>query len=65
MPGVVGDAGIYFDPLNTEEIIDAMDYLIKHSDTVTELCNRGLNRVSQFSWERTASATYRAYRSLL
>jgi len=65
IPEVVGDAGIYFDPQNTEEIIDVMDYLIKHSDTVTELCKRGLNRVSQFSWERTASATYRVYRSLL
>jgi len=65
IPEIVGEAGIYFDP----EDVNNMQYILEkalYDDTLLEeMVKRGYQRSSTFSWDRTASQTIALYRSLL
>ena len=65
IPEVVGDAGEYFDPKNTESICAAMELVLTSIDRQTELINKGYERSTKFTWERCAEETLAVYRSLL
>ena len=56
LPEVVGDAGLLFEPENTEELATAIRRLQDESSLATELGNRGWRRAQQFSWERSAES---------
>ncbi|MCJ7547020.1 MAG: glycosyltransferase family 4 protein [Deltaproteobacteria bacterium] len=62
---IVGEAGIYFDP----EDVNNMQYILEkalYDDTLLEeMVKRGYQRSSTFSWDRTARQTLALYRSLL
>lgn len=65
IPEVVGDAGEYFDPLDTDSIRSAIERVAYDDDRRTSLIGRGHVRRMGFSWERCANETLRVYRSLL
>jgi glycosyltransferase involved in cell wall biosynthesis len=48
---VCGDAAIYFDPFNFNELAEAMKQIIENKNTVTQLKERGLANVRRFSWD--------------
>jgi glycosyltransferase involved in cell wall biosynthesis len=54
MPEVCGDAALYFDPLNTTAITEAMEAVIKDEDLRNTLKQKGLAQCSKFSWQQTA-----------
>lgn len=54
-----GDAAIYAD--SAVEIARSMRDLLEHPDAVAEWRVRSLARASDFTWERTARATYEVY----
>lgn len=54
LPEVVGDAGIYFDPNDPNELATIMDSLTKDEPLRRALGKRGLARARTFSWETTA-----------
>ena len=62
---IVGEAGIYFDP----EDVNNMQYILENAlfdDTLLkEMISRGYQRASMFRWERTIEQTMKLYRSLL
>jgi glycosyltransferase involved in cell wall biosynthesis len=62
---IVGEAGIYFDP----EDVNNMQYILEkalYDDTLLEeMVKRGYQRSSTFSWDLTARQTLALYRSLL
>jgi glycosyltransferase involved in cell wall biosynthesis len=55
-----GDAAI-----STDAIYGAMRSLLENPGLQSEMRARSLSRAAQFTWERTARATYDVYRSLL
>jgi glycosyltransferase involved in cell wall biosynthesis len=57
LPEVVGDAGVLVDPLDVEAIADGIRRLVQDSDLRTELRQKGLLRVKEFSWDKTACRT--------
>jgi len=57
MPEVGGDAALYFDPQNTDEIKNAMVKLLQNPDLRKELIQKGKQRLQQFSWDRCAKET--------
>ena len=65
IPEVGGDAPIYIDPLNVEELTSAMKKLINNPELRATLVARGLNRSSDFSWEATAMNTMNVYKACL
>jgi len=57
MPEVVGDAGLLTDPFDTDALALALRRVLSERDTRQELRQRGLQRASQFTWERCARET--------
>ena len=59
MPEVLGDAGVYFDPENSTDLIKALYELISSPDLRAEIADRSYTKVHQYSWERCADSTFR------
>lgn len=51
MPEIVGEAGLYFDPLNPAAIAEACLRMIGSENLRTSLAAKGLERSRRFSWE--------------
>jgi len=62
LPEVAGDAALIVDPESPDRIADAVYRVAADPELRQELVNRGLRRVEEFSWERTARLTLEAYR---
>lgn len=62
LPEVVGDAGITVDPRDTEQLADSMLTVLTDDDLARGMCERGLRRAAEFSWQRTAAMTLEVYR---
>lgn len=65
IPEVAGDAALYFDPSDIEELATVMASAIDDEDGSSRRVRRGRERLSQFSWNRCARETLAVYRSLL
>jgi glycosyltransferase involved in cell wall biosynthesis len=62
---VVGDAGLLVEPMDVEELAEAMYRLLQDATLREELRQLGLERATDFSWERTARETASVYRQVL
>ncbi len=60
LPEQAGDAALLFDPLSVEAIADALRQMRSDAGLRQDLIQRGVKRLGDFSWERTA----RAYRAI-
>ena len=61
MPEVAGEAAILVDPLNVEEIAQAVRYLYADCEQRQLLVSKGLERSSRFTWESTAEQVASVY----
>jgi len=57
LPEVVGDAGIYVNPLDTNELAQAMKDILNNPELAASLREKGLERASRFSWRKAAEQT--------
>ncbi len=62
---VAGDAAILVVPYDVDAIADAIARLLDEEDLRGQLRTLGLERASQFSWDRTARETLAVYERLL
>jgi glycosyltransferase involved in cell wall biosynthesis len=65
IPEVVGDAGVYFDPDNPEELRTALEGVATAEALQADLRARGYARIKAFSWDNCAAATARIYREII
>lgn len=65
LPEVGGDASVYFDPTNASSIATQVSRCLYDDKILSELTEKGLERVKQFSWKSTAAATVEVYRKVL
>jgi len=65
MPEVVGDAGVYFDPLDIEGQAQAIADVVFDDQRHRALVAAGRERLTLFSWERCAHETLAVYRKVL
>lgn len=61
LPEVAGDAALLFDPSNEGAISAALRSLLNDQVLAETLSARGLRRVREFTWERTARLTLESY----
>jgi glycosyltransferase involved in cell wall biosynthesis len=61
LPEVAGDAALVFDPRDERAIAAAIERLLSDQAEVERLRARGLERVREFTWERTAQLTLESY----
>lgn len=65
LPEVVGDAGILVNPYDVDEIARAIHEVLVNERLREEMRVKGLERAKQFSWEKTAKETLKAYEEVL
>jgi glycosyltransferase involved in cell wall biosynthesis len=58
MPEILGDAGIYFDPENADDIARALAGLIASRDLRAQLAKVAYNCAQQYTWETCADLTF-------
>jgi glycosyltransferase involved in cell wall biosynthesis len=64
MPEIAGDAALYVDPYDHEEIAAAMERLFSDQPLRQQLAATGSARALSFSWDRAARQVLSAYRDL-
>jgi len=65
VPEVSDGAALLFDPYNADEIARAMLDLVQHRELHARMCRLGLQRATQFSWQKTAQDTLDIYYDVL
>ena len=58
LPDVLGDCGIYFNPLDPCDIASALKLLLLNPQLRTEIALKGYNRSKEFSWNKCAKETF-------
>ena len=64
-PEILGDAALYFDPYDIEDIKNAIKKLTTDEKLQDDLREKGKQRIKDFSWEMTGERTEAVYRSIL
>ena len=64
-PEVIGNAGVFFDPHSTDDLVRAVSRVIDSPRLRSSLIRKGHARVRQFSWARMADETVAVYRQVL
>ena len=57
MPELVGDAGLYFDPEDPEDIARALRELVESAPRRDSLARAAFERAQTYSWSRCAEET--------
>jgi glycosyltransferase involved in cell wall biosynthesis len=57
LPEITDDSAILIDPYSVDELKDAMEQILTDGTLRSQLCQKGLQRASQFSWQKTADQT--------
>ena len=65
LPEVLGNAALYFDPTNVEDLAKKIELLLGDAKLRDALITKGNKRVKQFSWRRMSQQTKDVYDQLL
>lgn len=65
LPEVVDDGAMLVDPLNVEEIIEAVCKLRQDHSYYSQLVKKGLSRAKFFDWQKTAEQVAQVYENIL
>ena len=65
LPEVGGDAALYVNPEEVEDITRKVSAVLEDPSLREKLVSRGLQRIQGFSWKRTAESTLQVYEELL
>ena len=65
LPEVAGEAAIYVDPFNVDEVSKAMIYLASDEQKQAELSQKSLERAALFSWNYTAETTWNVIEEIM
>ena len=61
LPEVYGEAAIYFDPLNTDDIAEKINNVISDRILRDDLIKKGYKQIKKYSWLRMAEQTHQVY----
>lgn len=64
LPEAGGDAAIYFDPKDANDIKEKIEKVISNPKLRSEMIEKGKLQIKKFSWEKTARETLRVLESL-
>ncbi len=65
LPEVLGDAAVYFNPKDPEDIVRVISETLSSPKKLAELKKAGLAHVKTFSWKRMAEQTLAVYKNVL
>ena len=58
MPEILGDSGLYFDPLFPESIAEAIKIFYLKPSLVKKYSNSSFEKANNYSWEKCAIETF-------
>ena len=64
LPEVLGDAAIYFDPKDSEEIAKKIKLVLTDEKLYNELKKKGFKQVEKYSWRKMGKETMGVYRKI-
>lgn len=64
LPEIAGDGALYFDPHDPEDMAEIISEVISDSNLRKQLKFEGLERASQFSWDKAAVQTLALFREV-
>lgn len=64
IPEIAGDVALLFEPTNIDEMAETIEKVISNEELRKKLIQKGINRVKQFSWEKTAKETLDLYKEV-
>gem|GEM_PF-2009748 len=64
LPEVAGDAALFFDPLEPDELVEKMTLLVESTALKNNLRAKGLVRSSLYTWQSTGDKLYSIYSTL-
>ena len=62
LPEIAGDAALYFDPYDPQDMAAKLDKVLTSATLRKKLVSKGLKRVKDFSWEKMARETLAVYK---
>jgi glycosyltransferase involved in cell wall biosynthesis len=65
LPEICGNAAIYCDPFNVDDIAEKLERLLADKHSAIELTQRGLDRAKIFSWNKSAQELSDIFESLI
>lgn len=65
LPEVYGDAALYFDPTNIDEMVEKISQVIEDRTLRNNLIKKGYKQVQKYSWEKMAKETLAVYNKAL
>ncbi|MCF7906703.1 glycosyltransferase family 4 protein [Patescibacteria group bacterium] len=65
LPEIYGNAALYFNPCNSEEMIKAILELDQNKKLREEMIKKGSQRIKNFSWQKCAQETLKLYQEVL
>lgn len=65
LPEVYADAAHYFDPYRVDDMAQKINEVVTDETLRQQLIEKGYRRVGDFSWERCAAQTLKAYKEVL
>lgn len=64
LPEILGNAVLYFNPLNIEDIAEKIKKVLLDGPLKNNLIKKGLERVKNYDWRKTAEETLKTYESI-
>ncbi|MBL7155462.1 MAG: glycosyltransferase family 4 protein, partial [Candidatus Portnoybacteria bacterium] len=61
LPEVLGQAALYFDPENTEEMAEKIKQVLKDKKLQEKLIDQGFKRIQKYQWSKMAQETAEIY----
>jgi len=65
LPEIYGDGALYFDPLNTIDMIEKIEKIISDNKLRGDLISAGYAQAKKYSWQRMAEQTLEIYKKAL
>lgn len=65
LPEVYGDAALYFEPLNSDQLAEKITEVITDQKLSKSLIIRGKKQVKKYSWAKMATETWQIYQNVL
>ncbi|MDX2226467.1 MAG: glycosyltransferase, partial [Verrucomicrobiae bacterium] len=61
MPEVLGEACLYFDPMNIDEMANAIKTIVEEPGLREELRQKGFSQAARYTWEKTVTGLESAF----
>ena len=65
LPEIYGQAALYFNPHDVDELVHQIKKILADSKLRSKLIQKGKQQINQFSWDKTVSQTVGVYRQCL